>query len=127
MGQRLVGRGSPEREHRDDGRFHADRRGFRGRLVKYTGDGVLATFGSASDAIGCATALVPVVGRLGVDIHSGIHVGDIERHRDDIGGTAVNVAARVMDSAGRREVLVTSSARDAAAGLPPVGGGNVVA
>jgi class 3 adenylate cyclase len=89
---------------------------FRGRLVRYTGDGVLATFGSASDAVGCATALVPVVGRLGVDIHSGIHVGDIERRGDDIGGTTVNVAARVMESAGRGEVLVTINARDAAVG-----------
>jgi class 3 adenylate cyclase/pimeloyl-ACP methyl ester carboxylesterase len=89
---------------------------FRGRLVRYTGDGVLATFGSASDAIACATALVPVVGHLGVDIHSGIHVGDIERRGDDIGGTAVNVASRVMESAESREVLVTTTTHDAAAG-----------
>jgi class 3 adenylate cyclase len=89
---------------------------FRGRLVKYTGDGVLATFGSASDAIRCAMALVPLVERLGMDIHSGVHVGDVERRGDDIGGTTVNIASRVMESAGRREVLVTSTAYAAAAG-----------
>jgi class 3 adenylate cyclase len=89
---------------------------FRGRLVKPTGDGVLAIFGSASDAIGCAMALVPVVGRLGVDIRSGVHVGDVEHRGDDIGGTAVNVAARVVESADKSEVLVTSSTREAAAG-----------
>jgi class 3 adenylate cyclase len=39
------------------------------------------------------------------------------QHRgEDIGGTAVNVAARVVESAEDSEVLVTSSARDAAAG-----------
>ena len=89
---------------------------FRGRLVKYTGDGMLATFGSTADAIRCAIALVPVVRRLGIEIHSGIHVGDVERRGDDIGGTTVNTAARVMELAGRGEVLVTISARDAAAG-----------
>jgi class 3 adenylate cyclase len=89
---------------------------FRGRLVKYTGDGVLATFASASDAVRCALALGPVIERLGLEIHSGIHVGDIERRGDDIGGTAVNVAARVVEAARKSEVLVTSNARDAAAG-----------
>jgi class 3 adenylate cyclase len=59
---------------------------------------------------------VTVVGHLGVDIHSGVHVGDIERRGDDIGGTAVNIASRVMEAAGRREVLVTTAAHDAAAG-----------
>jgi class 3 adenylate cyclase/pimeloyl-ACP methyl ester carboxylesterase len=89
---------------------------FRGRLVKYTGDGVLATFASASDAVRCALALGPVIERLGLEIHSGIHVGDIERRRDDIGGTAVNVAARVVEAARNSEVLVTSNARDSASG-----------
>jgi len=80
------------------------------------GDGVLATFGSASDAVRCAVALGTAVGPLGLDIHSGIHVGDVERRGEDIGGTAVNIASRVMESAGRCEVLVTSTTRDAAAG-----------
>src|SRR5215216_3478728 len=89
---------------------------FRGRLVKYTGDGVLATFASASDAVRCALALGPVIERLGLEIHSGIHIGDIERRGDDIGGTTVNVAARVVEAARNSEVLVTSNARDSAAG-----------
>jgi class 3 adenylate cyclase len=86
----------------------------RGRLVKYIGDGVLATFGSASDAARCAVALGTAVAQLGVDVHSGIHVGDVEHRGDDIGGTAVNIAARVMESANRRGVLVTAAAHDAA-------------
>jgi class 3 adenylate cyclase len=89
---------------------------FRGRLVKHTGDGALATFGSASDAIGCVLAIERAVHRLGLEIHSGIHVGDIERRGDDIGGSTVNIAARVMAAAAGGEVLVTSAAYEAAAG-----------
>ncbi|MBA2325298.1 MAG: adenylate/guanylate cyclase domain-containing protein [Actinobacteria bacterium] len=89
---------------------------FRGRLVKNTGDGALATFGSASDAIDCAVAMRRVVREFGLETHSGIHVGDVERRGDDIGGTTVNIASRVMGAATGGEVLVTSTARDAAAG-----------
>jgi class 3 adenylate cyclase len=89
---------------------------FRGRLIKNMGDGALATFGSASDAIACALAIERAVGQLGLGIHSGIHVGDIERRGDDIGGTTVNVAARVMAAAAAGEVLLTMAAYEAAAG-----------
>jgi class 3 adenylate cyclase len=89
---------------------------FRGRLVKNIGDGVLATFAAASDAIDCVLAIERAVDQLGLEIHSGIHVGDVERRGDDVGGSTVNIAARVMATAGRREVLVTASAYEAAAG-----------
>ena len=89
---------------------------FRGRLVKHTGDGALATFGAASDAIGCVLAIERGIRDLGLEIHSGIHVGDVERRGDDIGGTTVNVAARVMAKAASGEVLVTAATYEAAAG-----------
>lgn len=89
---------------------------FRGRLIKSTGDGTLATFGSASDAIACALAIERAVGQLGLEIHSGVHVGDIELRGDDIGGTTVNIAARVMSTATAGEVLLTTAAYEAAAG-----------
>jgi class 3 adenylate cyclase len=89
---------------------------FRGRLIKNTGDGVLATFRAASDAIGCVLALERAVRDLGLEIHSGIHVGDVERRGDDIGGTTVNIAARVMATAAGGEALLTTAAYEAAAG-----------
>lgn len=89
---------------------------FRGRLVKHTGDGALATFGSASDAIGCALDITRAVRHLGLETHSGIHVGDVERRGDDIGGSTVNVAARVAAAASGGEVLLTAAASEAAAG-----------
>jgi class 3 adenylate cyclase/pimeloyl-ACP methyl ester carboxylesterase len=89
---------------------------FRGRLVKNTGDGVLATFGAASDAISCALSIEHAVRDLGLEIHSGIHVGDVEWRGDDIGGSTVNIAARVMATATVGEVLLTAAAYEAAAG-----------
>jgi class 3 adenylate cyclase len=89
---------------------------FRGRLIKNTGDGALATFGSASDAIRCVLAIELAVRRLGLEIHSGIHVGDVERRGDDIGGSTVNIAARVMAAAAGGEVLLTTAAYEAVAG-----------
>ena len=53
---------------------------------------------------------------LGLEIHAGIHVGDVERRGDDIGGTTVNLAARVMAAAAGGEVLLTTAAYEAAAG-----------
>jgi len=89
---------------------------FHGRLVKRMGDGALATFASSSDAIGCALTIERAVRRLELDIHSGIHVGDIELRGDDIGGTTVNIASRVMAAAAGGEVLVTIAAYEAASG-----------
>jgi class 3 adenylate cyclase len=89
---------------------------FRGRLVKNTGDGALASFGAASDAIGCVLAIERAVRDLGLEIRSGIHVGDVEQRGDDIGGSTVNIAARVMATAAGGEVLLTIAAYEAAAG-----------
>ena len=89
---------------------------FRGQLVKTTGDGALATFGSASDAIACVLAIQHAVRRLGLEIRSGIHVGDVDRRGDDIGGSTVNMAARVMAAAEGGEVLLTTAAYEAATG-----------
>ena len=54
--------------------------------------------------------------RLGLEIHSGIHVGDIERRGDDIGGSTVNIAARIMALAAAGEVLVSAAVYEAATG-----------
>src|SRR5439155_7202117 len=51
---------------------------FKGREVKTTGDGVLATFDGPGKAINCAGAIAEGAGRLGVQIRAGLHVGEIE-------------------------------------------------
>jgi pimeloyl-ACP methyl ester carboxylesterase/class 3 adenylate cyclase len=82
---------------------------FRGRLVKSTGDGHLATFDGPGRAIGCAAALHQAVYRLGIQMRSGLHTGEIELRGEDVGGIAVHVAARVLGYAGPGETLVSAA------------------
>jgi len=75
----------------------------RGRVVKNTGDGLLAEFSSVVDAVRCAidvqrgmaerNADVPQERR--IEFRIGINVGDVMIDRGDIFGDGVNVAARL--------------------------------
>jgi class 3 adenylate cyclase len=87
-----------------------------GRLVKSTGDGILATFDSPGAAIRCATALRDRLQQVGIEIRAGLHTGEIQPRGADVGGIAVHVAARVMGAAGDGEVLVSRTVRDLVAG-----------
>jgi class 3 adenylate cyclase len=89
---------------------------FGGRLVKSTGDGVLATFDRPGRAIRCATALRDRLRGLGVEIRAGLHTGEVQYRGADVGGIAVHIAARVMAAAGAGEVLVSRTVHDLVAG-----------
>jgi class 3 adenylate cyclase len=91
-------------------------REFDGRLVKFTGDGVLATFDGPGRGIVCASILRTDLERIGVQIRAGLHVGEIELRDDDIGGVAVHIAARVMALAEPRQILVSRTMRDLVVG-----------
>jgi pimeloyl-ACP methyl ester carboxylesterase/class 3 adenylate cyclase len=88
----------------------------RGRLIKTTGDGVLATFDGPGRAIRCALAMEPALARLHMSIRAGLHTGEVEDRGDDIGGIAVHAASRVMSKAGPGEVLVSRVVADLVAG-----------
>ena len=81
----------------------------RGRLVKMTGDGLLATFDGPATAIRAAQAMITNLGVLGLSLRCGIHTGEIERRGDDIGGVGVNLAARIMALAPAGAVWVSST------------------
>lgn len=83
-----------------------------GRLVKLTGDGVLATFESPADAIDAAARLRSALAGVGLTIRAGIHAGLIELRGDDVSGSVVNLAARTMQAAPDAEIYVTASLRD---------------
>ncbi len=87
-----------------------------GRLIKTTGDGVLATFDGPGRAIGCAAGLREELGEIGVQIRAGLHVGEVELRGDDVGGIAVHIAARVMATAGAGEIVVSRTVRDLVVG-----------
>jgi class 3 adenylate cyclase len=89
---------------------------FRGREVKSTGDGVLATFDGPGRAIRCARAILDSVKALGVHVRAGLHTGECELMGDDIGGISVHIAARVTSLAGAGEVLVSRTVKDLVAG-----------
>jgi class 3 adenylate cyclase/pimeloyl-ACP methyl ester carboxylesterase len=89
---------------------------FRGRVVKSTGDGVLATFDGPGRAIRCAGAIRDSVRSLGIDIRAGLHTGEVEVVGDDVAGMAVHIGARVSSLAGAGEVLVSSTVKDLVAG-----------
>jgi class 3 adenylate cyclase len=88
----------------------------QGRLVKSTGDGILALFDRPGRGIRCATALRDRLRASGVEIRAGVHTGEVQLRDDDVGGIAVHFAARVMAAAGPGEVLVSATVHDLVAG-----------
>jgi len=88
-----------------------------GRIVKMMGDGALAEFASAVDAVECAVAIQKAMAaRNGsrpqaepIELRIGVNLGDIVVQGDDIFGDGVNVAARLEGQAPRGGVLVSES------------------
>jgi class 3 adenylate cyclase len=87
-----------------------------GRVVKSTGDGILATFDGPGRAIACAVTLRDQLGDIDVAIRAGLHAGEVELREDDVGGIAVHIAARILAAADPGEVLVSRTVRDLVAG-----------
>jgi class 3 adenylate cyclase len=84
----------------------------RGRLVKTTGDGILATFDGPGRAIRSALALREALRTVGIEIRAGLHTGEVEMLGDDIGGIGVHVAARVSALAEPGQTLVSGTVKD---------------
>jgi class 3 adenylate cyclase len=87
-----------------------------GRLIKTTGDGVLATFDGPGRGIRFASDFRDEIDRIGIAIRCGIHTGEVEMRGDDIGGMAVHLAARIIAKAAPGEILVSRTVRDLVAG-----------
>jgi pimeloyl-ACP methyl ester carboxylesterase/class 3 adenylate cyclase len=89
---------------------------YRGREVKTTGDGFLATFDGPARGIECARAIAIAVRPLGIEVRAGLHTGECEIRGDDIAGIAVNIGARISALAGPGEVLVSGTVKDLVVG-----------
>jgi class 3 adenylate cyclase len=89
---------------------------WHGRLVKMTGDGVLATFDAPTRALRCAFGLQATLSGLGVELRAAVHTGEIEIREGDVGGIGVHIAARALAAAGPGKVVVTRTVRDLATG-----------
>lgn len=83
-----------------------------GQLVKTTGDGVIALFGSAERAVRAGEGMVERVNALGIAIRVGIQTGEVEITAGDVRGVAVHAAARITALAPPETVLVSATVRE---------------
>jgi class 3 adenylate cyclase len=88
----------------------------RGRIVRSTGDGTLATFDGPARAVRCAAALIAAAARQGITLRAGLHTAEIELRPPDIAGIGVHTASRIADLAGANEILVSRTVLDLTAG-----------
>jgi class 3 adenylate cyclase len=81
---------------------------------KLLGDGVLATFQSASQAIDSALRCGTAASSHGLPLHLGLHAGDVIREQNNVFGGAVNIAARISALSAPGELLVSDTVRSLA-------------
>src|SRR5215472_4179196 len=92
----------------------------RGRIVKNTGDGVLAEFPSVVDAVRCAVEVQRAMAERNaatspeqrIEFRVGINLGDVIAEEDDIFGDGVNVAARLEALAEPGGICISRVVRD---------------
>ena len=127
---------------RHDDLFRGLMAGTQGRILKHTGDGFLAEFSVASEAVSVALAFQLLLHREqwgfdGVTVRVGLHQGEVIAVEDlaDVEGNlasplavgmAVNIAARIMDMAAGGQILMSravyENARHYVRQHPPVAG-----
>ncbi len=91
----------------------------RGREVKHTGDGIMASFNAAGRALSCSLMIQDgfnernaAGGKRELRVRTGIAAGKPVDHNDDIYGSAVNLASRLCDAADPGHILVSDVVQD---------------
>jgi len=97
-------------QHNERAQAAVDR--YRGRVVKWTGDGMLALFDGAERAVRAAVLLRSRLGELDLHVRQGIHSGEVEVSPSDARGIAVRATARIADLAHPAEIWVSGTVRD---------------
>ena len=123
MGRDESGTLARLREHRKQG-FEPTLARHGGRLVKLTGDGALAEFPSAVDALGAAIEFQQAMSEANRDqpedtrivFRIGLHLGDLIVDGDDLYGDGVNVAARLEAEAPPGGIVISGDVHNAVAG-----------
>ncbi len=90
-----------------------------GSETKHTGDGIMASFPSASRAIECAIAVQRAIAAHGetlLRVRIGLNAGEPVAEEKDLFGTAVNLARRICDQAEPGQILVSDVVQQLAAG-----------
>ena len=86
---------------------------FDGKWLKEMGDGVLAQFNSAVDAVNCALEIQRNAVALDGKIRVGIHLGDVTIENADVFGDGVNIASRIQSIADPGGIYITESIHNA--------------
>ena len=81
---------------------------------KVMGDGVMAVFTSAAQAIHAGLRCAELSAASELALHVGVHAGDVIREENNVYGGAVNIAARICDASSPGEILVSATVRDLA-------------
>jgi adenylate cyclase len=97
--------------------------GHHGREVKHTGDGIMASFSSAANAVRAAVQIRESLAEhnarddtLAVRVRMGLNAGEAVQEEDDFFGTTVQLSARVCDKADEGEIFVTDNVRELSKG-----------
>src|ERR1700737_1277561 len=99
----------------------------RGRIVKTTGDGVLAEFASVVDAVRCAAEIQHAMVDRDLDLAEerrlrfriGVNLGDVIADGGDIYGDGVNIAVRLEGLAAPGSICISGTVRDHIGGRLP--------
>lgn len=92
-----------------------------GKWLKEMGDGNLASFSSAFDAVDCARDLQEQAKKSDIRLRIGIHVGDVTIEEHDVIGDGVNIASRIEAMADPGGVYISESVQKAIRGNIDVG------
>lgn len=96
---------------------------FAGKEIKHTGDGIMASFASASHGVEAAVIIQRACAAhnekrpdLPLHLRIGLNAGEPIEEEDDLFGTTVQLSARVCAKAGTDEILCTNVVRELSAG-----------
>jgi pimeloyl-ACP methyl ester carboxylesterase/class 3 adenylate cyclase len=94
---------------------------YGGREIKHTGDGIMASFGTASAALECAVAIQRAVergahGHAPLQVHVGLNAGEPVVEGDDLFGASVQLARRLCDHSEAGQIVVSDVVRQLALG-----------
>ncbi|WP_217352074.1 MULTISPECIES: adenylate/guanylate cyclase domain-containing protein [unclassified Ruegeria] len=89
---------------------------YDGSEINTTGDGFITAFKGPTRAIQCAHAINSDLAKTKLKVKAGIHTGECERRGGDIGGLAVHIAARILDTALPSQIRVSGTVKDLVVG-----------
>jgi class 3 adenylate cyclase/TolB-like protein/Tfp pilus assembly protein PilF len=86
---------------------------YNGRWIKEMGDGVMASFNSASDAVNAAVKIQEACNAAkSFQLKIGIHLGEVVFENNDVYGDGVNIASRIETLAVGSSILMSKTVRD---------------